>query len=101
MANVTVRMVAAKAGIRVPVDHAVTSDLVGRTAIFVEVLAVFIFDGGGISRTIRSGERGPAQRHDERGHRRAKPCFHGKLPRALKISKITAPARHENAPERF
>src|ERR1700722_843442 len=87
MANMTVGMVAAKTGIRIPVDGAIGLNLVRRAALLVEILAVLLLDGSRISRTVRSGERRPTQSNDERGHRRAKERLHGKDPRAAKMSK--------------
>src|SRR5205085_11036207 len=74
VADMAIRMIAAVAGIGEPVHRSVRLHFVGRTTLFVVILAVFILDRRRITRAIGEGKsdaedpRGDHDSHDQTSH---------------------------------
>src|SRR5215472_12553043 len=73
MAAQTLGTVPYEAGISVPVDGAIRFDAIGRIALAIVILAIFVFDCGRISQRIRRGGVAPKEcRHKREAARNDK-----------------------------
>ena len=84
-------MVAAKPGIRIPINHSIGLNLVSRITFLIEILAVVILDGSRVPRPIRKRDNAPTQYNEQRGRDGAKRRFHGEVPRAANSDRQRGP----------
>src|SRR5215813_5262389 len=76
MAAQTLGTVPYEAGISVPVDGAIRFDAIGRIALDIVILAIFVFDCGRISQRIRRGGVAPKECRHKREAARNDEALH-------------------------